>query len=289
MTKKEFEEDKKLSIAGKQEYYGGNKVKTDNSFHKVWEVLLPFLIYYIVYNILYILMAALLNVMRNQIEEGGDYLMQHAATVTGLVNELCMIGAVLPLWRMGRLELGNCTIPVLGGKQKWVWCAVLALGASLGLNSLFAISGFATHSATYQDVAQNQYGVTYGIGLILYGIISPLVEEVVFRGIIYNRMRRFYPVTGAILMSGVLFGAYHGNLVQGVYGTCMGILLAYVYERTGHFFIPVGFHVIANVAVYTISHVPAWQDWMLQVWSCVLLLVLAGVSLFAIERGKEAR
>ncbi len=265
------------------------KVKTENSFHKVWEVLLPFLIYYIAYNVIYILVAALLNMVMNRIGGASDYLMQHAVTVTGLVSGLCMLVAVLPLWRMWKQELAGSTIPVATGKKNIILCAVLALGASLGLNSLLSVSGFAAHSETYQNVAQNQYGVAFGIGMILYGIISPFVEEVVFRGIIYNRMRRLYPVTAAILVSGVLFGAYHGNVVQGVYGTCMGILLAYVYERTGRFWIPVGFHMLANVAVYTISHISAWQEQLLQVPSGVLLLAVAGVSVTAIERGKEKR
>ena len=264
-------------------------MKTENSFHKVWEVLLPFLIYYIAYNVIYILVAALLNMVMNRIGGASDYLMQHAVTVTGLVSGLCMLVAVLPLWRMWKQELAGSTIPVAIGKKNVILCAVLALGASLGLNSLLSVSGFAAHSETYQNVAQNQYGVAFGIGMILYGIISPFVEEVVFRGIIYNRMRRLYPVTAAILVSGVLVGAYHGNVVQGVYGTCMGILLAYVYERTGRFWIPVGFHMLANVAVYTISHIPAWQEQLLQVPSGVLLLAVAGVSVTAIERGKEKR
>ena len=50
----------------------------------------------------------------------------------------------------------------------------------------------------------------------------------------------------AVMISALLFGLYHGNLVQGIYAFIMGCLLALVYEWTGSFVAPVLFHMIAN-------------------------------------------
>ena len=100
---------------------------------------------------------------------------------------------------------------------------VLAFSVSLGLNALLTLTGFADSSQTYQKVADRQYGVAFAVGFILYGLISPLAEEVVFRGVIYNRLRRLYNPAIGIVASGLLFGAFHGNLVQGVYGACLGM------------------------------------------------------------------
>ena len=46
---------------------------------------------------------------------------------------------------------------------------------------------------------------------------------------------------------------YHGNLVQGVYGLLMGILIAYIYEKSGDFFHAFLFHAAANAVVYTVT------------------------------------
>jgi len=50
----------------------------------------------------------------------------------------------------------------------------------------------------------------------------------------------------AVIISALMFGLYHGNLVQGIYAFIMGCLLALVYEWTGSFAAPVLFHMIAN-------------------------------------------
>lgn len=152
---------------------------------------------------------------------------------------------------------------------------LLAFSASLGLNILLTLTGFADASQTYQEVAGRQYGVAFGVGIILYGVISPLAEEVVFRGVVYNRLRRFYgPVIGAVV-SGVFFGAFHGNLVQGVYGACMGILIAYVYERQGSFFFPVIFHAVANLAVYGTARLQTVQEAVFTPLGCGIALAAA--------------
>jgi membrane protease YdiL (CAAX protease family) len=91
------------------------------------------------------------------------------------------------------------------------------------------------------------------VGLVLYGLISPLAEEAVFRGVIYNRMKRCFQKRTALLFSALLFGLYHGNMVQALYGTLMGIIIAVVYDRYESFAAPVLFHAVANISVYVMT------------------------------------
>lgn len=135
--------------------------------------------------------------------------------------------------------------------------------SAIGLNiAIMRLSEFVTRvsqtqgtlgSDQYEAVKKIQYSVPIFLGLILYGIISPLVEEVVFRGIIFNRIKRFYAVEKAVLFSALLFGVFHGNMPQFVYGTCMGILIALCYERTKCFYSPLVFHMAANVVVFLLG------------------------------------
>lgn len=76
-------------------------------------------------------------------------------------------------------------------------------------------------------------------------ICAPLGEELLFRKLLIDRTRRFGDLT-AILLSGVLFGLFHGNLFQLFYATLVGMLLAYVYTRSGSYWWCVGIHAAVN-------------------------------------------
>lgn len=136
---------------------------------------------------------------------------------------------------------------------------VLGGGLGLGLNKLFEIitrvidKDVMLGSEKYAQVEAIQYSVSLWVGLILYVIVSPIVEEIVFRGIVYNRMRYFFGVWKAVIVSAVLFGAFHGNLPQCLYGMIMGIIMAVAYEYIGSFAAPLLFHMGANAVVYIVS------------------------------------
>lgn len=272
--------------------------KRGQAIYKAWEVFGPFITYYFTYNAAFLLIAYLLNAAMGYFgTELREYVIEHGTTLTNVVSGLSMLIGVLPLIPMLRRELVVCKenaddkAPVAtedgAVRQKAVNIAlavILAASSSIGLNILLSLTGFVQTSAVYQDVARQQYGVIFGIGAVLFGLISPITEEIVFRGLLFNRMRRYYPVTAAIILSGVLFGVYHGNLVQGVYGTCMGILLAYTYERMRSFLIPCLFHAVANLMVYTLAQNAGLHAKLFNAAGCVILLTISAICIFVIEK-----
>lgn len=90
------------------------------------------------------------------------------------------------------------------------------------------------------------FGIPWWARILCYEIVAPISEELVFRQVIYKRLRGISPLWVAVIISALMFGLYHGNLVQGIYAFIMGCLLALVYEWTGSFVAPVLFHMIAN-------------------------------------------
>lgn len=273
--------------------------KRGQSIYKVWEVFGPFITYYFTYNVVFLFIAYLLNAAMGYFgTELREYMIEHEATLTNLVSGLSMLIGVLPLIPMLRKELSICKENADDGHLRKtedssytknrvgavVLTIVLAASSSVGLNILLAVTGFVQTSAVYQDVARQQYGVIFGIGAVLFGLISPITEEIVFRGLVFNRMRRYYPTMVAIVMSGVLFGVYHGNLVQGVYGGCMGILLAYTYERMRSFLVPCLFHATANLIVYLLAQNVELHARLFTVPGCIVLLIISAVCIHTIER-----
>ncbi len=71
-------------------------------------------------------------------------------------------------------------------------------------------------------------GIPQSLSMFLYsGFGAPIAEEILFRGLILRSMQP-YGKRFAILGSAILFGLFHGNLVQSPYAFAIGLILGYV-------------------------------------------------------------
>ena len=167
------------------------------------------------------------------------------------------------------------------------YLAAAAVGAMLGLNLFLQLTGLVKASEAYEKTAQSQYAVPVLAGILLYGIAAPVAEELLFRGIIYNGLKRSIRVRHAILFSAALFGVYHGNSVQALYGFLMGCLFAYGYEYFGSFKVPLGLHIGVNLCTYLLSLFmdsdAVWVNWPV----CVIALMVSVLGLRAMRGRKK--
>ncbi len=76
-------------------------------------------------------------------------------------------------------------------------------------------------------------------------VIAPVVEEYVFRKTLIDHSLP-YGEKGAILLSAVTFGLLHQNFFQFFYAAGLGLLLGYIYVRTGKLWYTVLLHAIMN-------------------------------------------
>ena len=83
------------------------------------------------------------------------------------------------------------------------------------------------------------------LSLLCVVILSPIIEEVLFRKVILNRIR-IYGDEIAIVFTGVAFGLYHGNLSQFFYATALGMILAYMVLQTNRLRYSIGVHMFVN-------------------------------------------
>lgn len=81
--------------------------------------------------------------------------------------------------------------------------------------------------------------------LVVIVIIAPIVEEIIFRKIILDRVR-IYGDKFAIIFTAFAFGLFHGNFSQFFYAFALGIIFAYVALRTNSIKYPIIFHIIIN-------------------------------------------
>lgn len=90
--------------------------------------------------------------------------------------------------------------------------------------------------------------------MFLYSIIfAPLSEELIFRGVTMRQARRALPFWAANLMQAFLFGAFHMNMVQGIYAFCLGLILGYICERGGSIYHSILLHMLFNLWAAVVS------------------------------------
>ena len=82
--------------------------------------------------------------------------------------------------------------------------------------------------------------------VMLYMVIcAPFMEEYVFRKLIVERTIK-YGQGVAVVISGLMFGLFHGNLNQFVYAFTLGCFLAFLYVKTGKLKITIAIHMMIN-------------------------------------------
>lgn len=108
------------------------------------------------------------------------------------------------------------------------------LKSALGIKGILSLPG---------NLMQELDPVTVFIAAV---ILAPIVEELVFRKILIDRIMLFGQ-RAAVLFSGVSFGLMHGNIQQFVYTFLLGMVFAYVYSSTGRIRYTILLHMMINM------------------------------------------
>ncbi len=83
------------------------------------------------------------------------------------------------------------------------------------------------------------------LNILYVSILGPLVEEIIFRKILLDKVKRFGDLP-AILFTGIAFGLFHMNLSQFFYATVLGVIFAYITIRTNTVLYSVILHMMVN-------------------------------------------
>ena len=82
--------------------------------------------------------------------------------------------------------------------------------------------------------------------LILFTVIgAPIFEELFFRKFLVDRTAQYGELV-SVMMSGFMFGLFHGNLSQFPYAFALGVFFAYIYIRTGKISYTIIMHAVIN-------------------------------------------
>lgn len=134
--------------------------------------------------------------------------------------------------------------------EDFILCAVASLGVGYILNfaGIFIngyIGSFTGKSPLEMNpVVEMTSDITPSM-LIYMCVLGPVMEEVMYRGVLLKRARVFGDRT-AVVYTALMFGLMHGNISQFLYATAIGLIFGYVAVKTNSIRYTVLLHIVVN-------------------------------------------
>lgn len=143
---------------------------------------------------------------------------------------------------------------------------------------------FKSAFATYDDLVANVTGVTSSwLMLVAVFLLAPIAEELLFRGLTLTYAKKCMPATLAIVIQALIFGIYHGNIIQGTYAFLLGILLGFLVHKTGNLLFGIAFHIALNVSIIAVPSGLFNSITSRILTACVSAVILAGSILLSFK------
>ena len=141
-----------------------------------------------------------------------------------------------------------------------LWVALFSLGTIIPLSFLYEQLGIEMDENTQQIITSM---MKEPWGYVAVGILAPLAEEVVFRGAILRTLLGIMSKKNhwvAIMISAAIFGVVHANLAQFINALLMGLLLGWMYYRTGSLVPGILLHWVNNTMAYVLANIMPQSD-----------------------------
>jgi uncharacterized protein len=94
---------------------------------------------------------------------------------------------------------------------------------------------------------------TFPIAILVSSIIGPILEEIVFRKIIFGALYKRFNFFISAVISSVIFAVAHMELQHVLLYSAMGFTFAFLYIKTKHILVPIFAHVAMNTLVVLIQ------------------------------------
>ena len=190
------EELEKFLLRGSEELVNSNpdNKKKNPMYQRIWTMVYSFLMFILVRNAVQYALLALLYQLAQSGASGGlvDLLILRDETgayngysgdVSSIIAALGFIGGALAVWSTAKLlitknkEDMHLSHLKKEGKAKYALLVAVTIGAVIGFNLLFELLGVTNKSEAYTEVAAQQYSAHFIVGILVFGFISPIAEE----------------------------------------------------------------------------------------------------------------
>ena len=274
------------------------RMKNESILTKIWRILYPMGIHYGISLVLSVCAGLFIGVWYGVSQNAGqgfdleimnNYIYKSALLMTGIVSVI----SIPILYWFYRKDCIRRKYESLGQQKEsavpvniitYIVTVILMISVSQLTNELIEITGLYELFPYYTSEVSEKIISNQPIAIIISVLIflGPIAEELVFRGLIFKRLQDYIGTIWAVLISSLLFGMYHQNMVQFVYAGLLGLVFAMLISLTGSLKITMVAHIAANawsVAGPAILNVISGGN---DTRYIVCLVVMAGIAAGAI-------
>ena len=204
--------------------------------------------YLVIFLGIQILGGAVINTLWSIITKSSDRTAALIITLTAVVSIITILLFLLARW--------TAVSPNWLRTRPWnvlAWSVIAALGAlipSMWLQEMIP---------ELPNWAENEFDMILGNrwGYLTVGLLAPLSEEIVMRGAVLKELLKSPKLSpwGAIALSALFFALIHMNPVQMPHAFLIGLLLGWMYWRTGSILPGVAYHWANNSVAYVLYNV----------------------------------
>ena len=175
-----------------------------------------------------------------------------------LILDFCFVACVFNIAKTKKIDVfANLKMKKAPSFKQVLICVGISVVCLFGFSALTNLFLEVLYSMGYESVTSDIVISNFGTYLMYVGlicIIPALCEEILFRGLICNGLKRLGSVV-AIFGSAFLFMIMHGSPDQTIHQFILGIVLAIVYLVSNNLWIPIIIHFLNNFMAVTISYI----------------------------------
>lgn len=174
-----------------------------------------------------------------------------------VAGQIFILGTFIVYSIVNGKNMANAT--TIKGKIKlWQILVVMAMAAVciFGFNYLISLTNIGINKLTKipEALVEVPAGFAgYLIVVLVFAIVPAIVEELVYRGVVFNGLKKNFSTWPAVILSSVIFTLMHFNVYQVVYQLILGVVLAIIAHYTGTILYSMLFHLLNNFIAVTLS------------------------------------
>ena len=233
--------------------------------------------------VLFTLIFSFIGIAEDGLSGFDDYIMGNVSLITA-ISDLGAAAIVLLIFLCRKKN------PFFEVGFRRVKPSQVGVAVALGVLMLVAVTGFlslipedSSIMKDYSDAASSIEGESVFVEIFATVIVAPLVEEILFRGVILSRLKRSWSVPLSIILSSLIFGVLHGQILWILYAAATGAVLGAVYVRYNSIVPTIALHFTFNLlgGISFDADIPTW------IFAAGGAAALAGVVLLIIKLYKS--
>lgn len=220
---------------------------------RIWKVLQIIIWFVVSFYLAQFLVVGIvkLGILLNAPIEINDTLANALLTACAYILAILLVIFVPRLFKKARTTLADLK---LNGLPTWkdIFLAPAALFVYLIISAVLMllaqqiIPGFDADQAQDVGFTNLHNSFEYILALITLVVITPIAEEVLFRGYLYSKIKKYLPIWLTIIIISVLFGALHGAWNLAIDTFALSVMACILRETTDNLWAPILLHATKN-------------------------------------------